>query len=91
MRNDMKTVLKIDIGDDGISCVECHINNDLELKRLVSSFLVMMTRDENFKSVVMSSAAAMISMPDEVKKLTKNSEMSAQAKMLGGLNNKTKS
>lgn len=82
----MKTVLKIDIGDDGISCVECHINNDLDLKRLVSSFLVMMTRDENFKSVVMSSAAAMM-----VKKLTKISEMSAQAKMLGGLNNKTKS
>ena len=91
MRDDMKTVLKIDIGEDGISCVECHINNDLDLKRLVSSFLVMMTRDENFKSVVMSSAAAMISMPDEVKKLTKISEMSAQAKMLGGLNNKTKS
>ena len=82
----MKTVLKIDIGDDGISCVECHINNDLDLKRLVSSFL-----DEQFKSVVMSSAAAMISMPDEVKKLTKISEMSAQAKLLGGLNNKTKS
>ena len=91
MRNDMKTVLKIDIGDDGISCVECHINNDLDLKRLVSSFLVMMTKDEQFKSVVMSSAAAMIIMHDEVKKLTKISEMSAQAKLLGGLNNKTKS
>ena len=87
----MKTVLKIDIGDDGISCVECHINNDLDLKRLVSSFLVMMTEDEQFKSVVMSSAAAMISMPDEVRKLTEISEISAQAKILGGLNNKTRS
>lgn len=87
----MKTVLKIDIGDDGISCVECYINNDLDLKRLVSSFLVMMTKDEQFKSVVMSSAAAMISMPDEVRKLTEISEISAQAKILGGLNNKTRS
>lgn len=87
----MKTVLKIDIGDDGIPCVECHINNDLDLKRLVSSFLVMMTKDEKFKSVVMSSAAAMISMPDEVRKLTEISEISAQAKILGGLNNKTRS
>lgn len=87
----MKTVLKIDIGDDGISCVECHINNDLDLKRLVSSFLVMMTKDEQFKSVVMSSAAAIISMPDEVRKLTEISEISAQAKILGGLNNKTRS
>ncbi|MGN1210366.1 MAG: hypothetical protein ACI4TM_01675 [Candidatus Cryptobacteroides sp.] len=87
----MKTVLKIDIGDDGISCVECHLNDDLDLKRLVSSFLVMMTRDENFKTVVMSSAAAMISMPEKVKELTKISEISAQAKILGGMNNKTKS
>ena len=87
----MKTVLKIEIDDNGISRAECNISNDDEMKRLAASLIVMMNEDQKFKTSVMLAASATLRHPFTVKDLAELSRMSAQAKMFGGEHNKTKS
>ncbi|MBR4228044.1 MAG: hypothetical protein IKR72_02975 [Bacteroidales bacterium] len=76
----MKTVLKIEIDDNGISRAECNISNDDE-----------MNEEQKFKTSVMLAASATLRHPFTVKDLSELSKMSAQAKMFGGEQNKTKS
>lgn len=87
----MKTLLKIDIADDGLAFAECNLESELDIKRLISSLLALMTRNENFKTAVLSSVALMLQSPEEVAKLAEASQLSAQTKIFGTDTNNSKS
>ncbi len=87
----MKTLLKIDIADDGLAFAECNLESELDIKRLISSLLALMTRNENFKTAVLSSVATMLRSPKDVEDLTEASKISAQQKIFGRDTNNSKS
>lgn len=77
----MKTLVKIEVNDSGISYSECEVETELDTKRLIASILVLMNENENFKKAIMESASIMQSYPNGVKILSEISKRSAEAKL----------
>lgn len=86
----MKTLLKIDITDNGLSFAECDLENELDIKRLISSLLVLMAQNKNLKDAILSSVALMLQSPEDVEKLTEASLISAQQKIFSRDTNNSK-
>ena len=86
----MKTILKIDIEDNGLSFAECKIETELDIKRLVASLLVLMTEDEKFKTAIMAAATNMLCQPETVKQMSEKAKDSAKTKISGNQNSNIK-
>ena len=77
----MKTLVKIEIDNNGISYSECEVETELDTKRLIASLLTLMNENENFKKAIMESASIMQSYPNGVRILSEISKRSAEAKL----------
>ena len=78
----MKTLVKINVDDGGISYSECEVETELDTKRLIANFLVLMNENENVKKAIMESASIMQSYPNGVRILSEMSKRSAEAKLV---------
>jgi hypothetical protein len=83
----MKKILEIQLREDGISTVECNLENELESARLAASFIVTASESRLFLAALMSAADAIREHSVEAKRLSELSKQSAAAKMFGGKNN----
>ena len=79
----MKTLLKIDLRDDGVSAVSCDVVTDLEGKRLAAAMIVLAHSDDRFLQAMMSAAITIAEHPAESKRLSDLSKLSAAAKGSG--------
>ena len=77
----MKTLVKIKVDYGGISYSECEVETEIDTKRLIANFLVLMNENENFKKAIMQSASIMQSYPNGVRILSEMSKRSAEAKL----------
>lgn len=86
----MKTILKVEVDEQGLSYAHCNLADEQSIKQLIVSFLVLMTKHNGFHQSVISAVKTMQENPELVKQISEASQIHAAEKLFGRKDNTSK-